>query len=134
MNVPNERSFQGLFKTCNLSLLSIPETEKKCSQTSRANIGKLHRKRLKIRKFLGNQSPSFFEPVLAALLLLETVRIAPVWVMIQREAIMTPLLETVLQLKEQFNQSFLNKHSLQSNFIHCLHKTAMSNVVNLHRC
>ena len=27
-NVPNERSFQGLFKNCNLSLLSIPETEK----------------------------------------------------------------------------------------------------------
>ena len=28
MNVPNERSFQGLSKTCNPSLLSIPETEK----------------------------------------------------------------------------------------------------------
>ena len=27
-NVPNERSFQGLSKTGNLSLLSIPETEK----------------------------------------------------------------------------------------------------------
>ena len=26
-NIPDERSFQGLFKTCNLSLLSIPETE-----------------------------------------------------------------------------------------------------------
>ena len=27
-NVPNERSFQGLSKTCNSSLLSIPEAEK----------------------------------------------------------------------------------------------------------
>ena len=27
-NVPNERKFQGLFKTCNLSLLSIAEAEK----------------------------------------------------------------------------------------------------------
>ena len=27
-NVPNERSFQGLLKTCNLSLLSVPEAEK----------------------------------------------------------------------------------------------------------
>ena len=27
-NVPNERSFQGLSQTCNLSLLSISETEK----------------------------------------------------------------------------------------------------------
>ena len=28
LNVPNERSFQGLSKICNLSLLSISETEK----------------------------------------------------------------------------------------------------------
>ena len=48
--------------------------------------------------------PDFFKPVLAALLLLETAVIAPSWVMIQLEVYLTPLLATVLQLKEQFNQ------------------------------
>ena len=44
--------------------------------------------------------PAFFEPVSAALLLLETA-IALIWVMIQLKAFLTPLLATVLQLKEQ---------------------------------
>ena len=48
--------------------------------------------------------PALFEPVSAALLLLETAVIALIWVMIQLKAILTPLLATVLQLKEQFNQ------------------------------
>ena len=48
--------------------------------------------------------PALFEPVSAVLLLLETPVIALIWVMIQLNAILTPLLATVLQLKEQFNQ------------------------------
>ena len=48
--------------------------------------------------------PAFFDPVSAALLLLETAVIALIWVMIQLKAFLTPLLATVLQLKEQFNQ------------------------------
>ena len=48
--------------------------------------------------------PAFFKPVSAALLLLETAIIALIWVMIQFKAFLTPLLATVLQLKEQFNQ------------------------------
>ena len=47
---------------------------------------------------------AFFEPVSSALLLLETAVIAILWVMIQLKAFLTPLLATVLQLKEQFNQ------------------------------
>ena len=47
---------------------------------------------------------AFFEPVSAAFLLLETAVIALIWVMIQLKAVLTPLLTTVLQLKEQFNQ------------------------------
>ena len=62
---------------------------------------------------------AFLEPVSAALLLLETAVIALIWVMIQLEAFLTPLLTTVLQLKEQFNQRLPKKISLQSNFIHC---------------
>ena len=46
--------------------------------------------------------PAFFEPVSAALLLLETAAIALIWVMIQLKAFLTPLLATVLQLKEQY--------------------------------
>ena len=46
--------------------------------------------------------PGFFEPVSAALLLLETAVIALIWVMIQLKAFLTPLLATVLQLKEQY--------------------------------
>ena len=46
---------------------------------------------------LGN----FFEPLSAALLLLETAVIAPVWVLIKLEAFLTALLATVLQLIEQ---------------------------------
>ena len=48
--------------------------------------------------------PAFFEPVSAALVLLETAVIALMWVMIQVKAFLTPLLATILQLKEQFNQ------------------------------
>ena len=47
---------------------------------------------------------AFFEPVSAAILLLETAVIALIWVMIQLKAFLSPLLATVLQLKEQFNQ------------------------------
>ena len=39
-----------------------------------------------------------------ALSLLETAVIAPIWVVIQLEVFLTPLLVTVLQFKEQFNQ------------------------------
>ena len=49
-------------------------------------------------------SPAFFEPVSAALSLLEAAVFATVWVMIQLEAFLTPLLAIVLQLLEQFNQ------------------------------
>ena len=47
-----------------------------------------------------NISPVFFQPVSAALLLLETAVIAPVLVMFPLDAFLTPLLATVLQLKE----------------------------------
>ena len=60
-----------------------------CSQTSRSTIGKLQRKVI------------FLEPVSAALLLLETAVIALFWVMSLLKAFLTPLLATVLQLKEQ---------------------------------
>ena len=42
-----------------------------------------------------------FEPLSAALFLLETAVIAPVWDMIQLEAFLTPLLATILQLIKQ---------------------------------
>ena len=42
--------------------------------------------------------------ITVAVLLLETVVIVPVWAMIQLEVFLTPLLATVLQLIEQFNQ------------------------------
>ena len=45
---------------------------------------------------------AFVEPVSAALLLLETAVIALTWVMIQPKAFLTPLLEIVLPLKEQY--------------------------------
>ena len=45
---------------------------------------------------------AFLEPVSVALLLLETAVIALIWVMIQLKAFLTPLLATVLQLKEQY--------------------------------
>ena len=64
--------------------------------------------------------PAFLEPVSAALLLLETAVIGLIWVMIQLEAFLTPLLVTVLQLKEQFNQRLPKYTSLQSIFIHCV--------------
>ena len=103
-NVPNERSFQGFAKTCNLSLLSIPETEKyalkRPDPLSESYKGKI----LKSGIFVKIIIPAFFEPVSAALLLLETVANAQIWVMIQLKAFLTPLLATVLQLKEQFNQ------------------------------
>ena len=74
-----------------------------CSQTSRPTIGKLQRKELKVLKFfLEIIFPAFFEPVSAALLLLETAVIALIWVMIQPKTFLTSLLATVLQLKEQY--------------------------------
>ena len=50
--------------------------------------------------FVKSLFPAFFEPISAALLLLETV-IALSWVMIQLKASLTPLLATVLQLKKK---------------------------------
>ena len=52
-------------------------------------------------------SPSFFEHVSVAVLLLQMVVIVPVWAMIQLESFQTPLLATVLQLIGQFNQCIL---------------------------
>ena len=49
-------------------------------------------------------SSTFYEPVSAAVLLPETAVISLIWVMNQLKAFLTPLLGTVLQLKEQFNQ------------------------------
>ena len=49
-------------------------------------------------------SPAIFEPLSAASLLLETAVIAPVCVLIQLEAFLTPLVATVLQLIEKWNQ------------------------------
>ena len=65
-------------------------------------------KTLKSGKFVKIVFPAFFEPVSATLLLLETAVIALFWVMIQLKAFLTPLLATVLQLKEQFNQRLPN--------------------------
>ena len=93
MNVPNERSFQGLSKTCNLSLLSIPDTEKNAFKRSE----------LLSESYIGNNQepgncisifPAFVDHVSAALLLLATAAVAPVWVVIQLEAFLTPLLAT----------------------------------------
>ena len=104
MNVPNERSFQGLFKTCNVSLLSIPETEKNALKRpeplSESYTGTPKNPEI----FAKIISTAFFDPVSAALLLLETAVIPPPWVMIQLESFLTPLLATILQLKEQSNQ------------------------------
>ena len=57
--------------------------------------------------FVKIKFPAFFEPVSGALFLLEKAAIAPIWVMIQLEAFMTPLLATFLQWYEQFNQRLL---------------------------
>ena len=99
-NVPNERSFQGLSKTCNLSLQSISETEKyalkRPDSLSESYKGKT--------KKSGNFCKILIFSFLRALLLLETAVIALIWIMIQLEAFLMPLLATVLQLKEHFNQ------------------------------
>ena len=56
-------------------------------------------------------------------------------VMIQLEAFLTPLLATVLQLKEHLNQCLPNQTlSNQSNFIQWLQQITMSNNINLHKC
>ena len=56
---------------------------------------------------------AFFEPVSAALLLLEKAVIALIWVMIQLKAFLTPLLATVLQMKEQYRyRNGCKNHSL----------------------
>ena len=65
-------------KTCNITPVDSTDGEK-CSQTPRATIGNLHREHLEIRKYI---FPAVYEPVSAALSLLETSVIAPVWVMI----------------------------------------------------
>ena len=76
--------------------------------------------------------PAFFEPVSVALLLLETAVIALIWVMNQLKAFLTPLLATVLQLKEQFNHpSELNISS--TKFYTMLTEVLMSNNINLQK-
>ena len=85
-NVPNGSSFQGLLRICNISLLSIPGTEKNALKRpkplSKSYTGKTKKSGI-ICKFI---FPPLFEPVSAALLLLETAVIAPVWIMILLEA------------------------------------------------
>ena len=58
----------------------------------------------------------------STLLLLETAVIVPVWIMIQLEAYLTPLLATVLQLLEQFNQC-LPKYHQDSSIKFCTLRT-----------
>ena len=71
-----------------------------CSQTSRRTIGKLQKKTLNfVVNFIFS---AFLEPVSAVLLQLQTAVIALIWVMIQLKAFLTPLLATVLQLKEKY--------------------------------
>ena len=84
--------------------MSILETEKYALKRPDPLSESYKGKTLKSGNFCKIIFPAFFEPVSAALLLLETAVIALIWVMIQLEAFMTPLLATVLQLKEQFNQ------------------------------
>ena len=72
-------------------------------------MGKLHKKHQKPGNFCLFISPAFFDPFSAALKLLQTAVIGPVWVTIQHVAFLTPLLATVLQLIEQFNQCLLSK-------------------------
>ena len=93
-NVPYERSFQGLFKTCKLSHLSIPKTEKKARKRPGppSETESYTGNNMKSGNYCNFIYPAFFEPVSAALLPLKTVVIAPVWVMIQLEAFLTQLL------------------------------------------
>ena len=103
-NVPNENSFQGLLKTCNLSPLSIAETEKNA----------LKRPKPLSLSYTGNTEKSGCTFVSSfEILLLETAVIATVWLMIQLEDFPTSLLATVLQLIEQFDQC-LNKQRKDS--------------------
>ena len=75
-----------LLKSCNLLILSIPETEKNALKRpeplSESYTGNTQKSGL-ISKIT---FPPFFAPVSAALLLLETAVIAPVWVMFMLEA------------------------------------------------
>ena len=64
----------------------------------------------------------FFEPVKAAVLLLEMVVIVQLWAIIQLEAFLTPSLATVLQLTEQCNQC-LPKHHQDSSIKFCTLRT-----------
>ena len=100
MDVPNESSFQGLFKMCTLSLRSIPETEKNTLKLPESLSENYTGNTLKSGNFCNFISPLFFEPDSAALLLPETAVIAN-WVIILVEAFLTPLLATVLELAEQ---------------------------------
>ena len=71
-----------------------------------SNVQSQYRKvaQIKIRKICIFIFPAFFEPVSAALLLQEMAVVAPVWVMIQLESLLMPLLATVLRLINHFNQ------------------------------
>ena len=76
-------------------------------------------------------SPAILEPVSAALLLLKTEVIAPVWVMIRLEVF---LIFGVLQLIEQFNQCLFKYTALFNQISYLGNKVVMSNKINLHRC
>ena len=77
--------------------------------------------------------PAFLEPVSAALFLLKTAVIALIWAMIQLKAFLTPLLATVLQLKEQFNQPSC-KNISSTKFYTLLTEVLMSNNITLQKC
>ena len=115
-NVPNESSFRGLLKTCNLFIITTVTSRgaKKCSQTSRATIGKVQREQLNFCNFL---SLAFFQPVSAALLLLETAVIAPVWLVIQLGAFLTLfgngcVFDISASLNKQHKDSSINFYTL----------------------
>ena len=78
-NVPNESSFQGLLKTCNLSVLSIPETEKNALKRPK-QLSESYSENTVVSLFI--HFSAFFEPVSAALLVLVTAVIATVWLLL----------------------------------------------------
>ena len=97
-------NFQGLYKTCNLSLLSILKTAKNALKRPEPQSESYTGNTKKFRNFYKIISPAFLNPNSADFFLLETAVNAHVWVMIQFEAFLTPLLATILLLKEQFDQ------------------------------
>ena len=67
-NVPNERSFQGLSKTCNLSLLSISETEE-CALKCPEPLSEIYQgKTLKSGTFCEIHNSSFLRECLSSLI------------------------------------------------------------------